>query len=312
MQMDRAHKVIRAHLRPTPLRETDAAGGAVLKLENEQPTGSFKVRGALAAMVSLRDAAGDQGVVTASAGNHALGVAFAAGRLGVPATVVVPVTASAAKVAALRRFPVRLVQYGDDYAAAERHSLELASAGAAYVSPYNDPNVIAGASTIGPELRAELSGPLTIVVPVGGGGLVSGLSLWAAAEPDVRVVGVEAEASRALSTAVAKGRVVEVDIAPTLADGLAGNLEPGSVTPAIVAEHTHALTTVSEREIRHAMRFLAQAHGIIAEGSGAVAVAAVLSGRLELAGRAVAMVTGRNVALGQLAQVYAEPDGDGD
>jgi threonine dehydratase len=298
----RALEIVRTQLRPTPLLESTF----VLKLECFQPTGSFKVRGALAALGSLSGTARAAGVVTASAGNHGLGVAFAASRLDVAATVVVPATASSAKVAALSEFPIDLVQHGADYAAAERHALDIASGGATYISPYNDTHVIAGNGTVVPEIRDVVAGPITVVVPIGGGGLISGVSLWAADHADVRVVGVEAEASQAVSAAAKAGHVVEVPVSPTLADGLAGNIEPGSITPAIVAEHTHDLVTVSELEIRHAMRYLAAQHGLVTEGSGAVGVAALLSGKVDVVGRPVALVTGRNIDLGQLARVLTE------
>jgi threonine dehydratase len=296
----RAEAVVRAHLAPTPVVESTVGH---LKLECLQPTGSFKVRGALAALAQLSP---DDHVVTASAGNHGLGVAFAAARLGVGATVVVPTTASPAKVAALREFPVRLVLEGDGYSDAERHALELAADGATYVSAYNDSSVIAGQASIGPELDEALEGPLTVVVPVGGGGLVAGLSLWARDRPSVHIVGIEAAASRALSAAVAAGGVVEVTVDPTLADGLAGNLEPNSITPAIVAAHTRTLGTVTEAEIRHAIRFLAIRHGLLVEGSGAVGVAALLAGRVDVNGRAVAVVTGRNIALPVVREILGE------
>jgi threonine dehydratase len=299
----RAWSVVRAHLDPTPVLTTEADEGGLLKLECLQPTGSFKVRGALAAVAALPEPDRVAGVVTASAGNHALGVAFAAGRLGVPATVVVPVTASGAKVEALGRFPVRVRQHGEGYSDAERFALDLAARGATFVSAYNDPHVIAGQGSLAAELRKQLDGPLTIVAPLGGGGLVAGLSLWAADHRDVRVVGVEAEASQAVSAAVAAGRIVDVAVGPTLADGLAGNLEPGCVTPALIAAHTAALVAVSEREIRRAIRFLAARHGLVAEGAGAVAVAALLAGKVEATGPVVAVVTGRNITLPVLAEV---------
>jgi len=247
-------------------------------------------------------------VVTASAGNHGLGVAYAASRFGVTATVVVPVNASPAKVRMLRRFPAQLVEHGTDYGAAEQHALELAAEGLTYLSAYNDTAVIAGQASIVAELREQVDGPMTIVAPIGGGGLVAGLSLAAAGHEDLRVVGVEAQASRAVSTAVAAARIVPVEVGPTLADGLAGNLEPGSVTPAIIGEHTAALTHVTEPEIEQAMRFLAAEHGLLVEGAGAVSVAALLAGKVEPAGRTVVLITGRNVAFSIAARVLTGPD----
>ena len=304
-----AEAVVREHLVPTPLVAAPAmAPGALLKVETLQPTGSFKVRGALAALAHARPG---EPVVTVSAGNHGLGVAQAAALLGRSATVVVPENASPAKIDRLRTFPVDLVLAGDGYDAAERHALRLAAGGGAFVSPYNDPHVIAGQRTVGVEIGARLDGPLTIVVPVGGGGLIAGVALWAAGRDDVRVVGVEAAASRALSAAVRAGRVVEVPIGDTLADGMEGNVEPGSVTVAIAARHVDAWVAVGEDDLRAAVRRLAFGAGLVAEGAGAAATAAVLGGHVadERPGaRVVALVTGRNITRAALLGIFGEPD----
>jgi threonine dehydratase len=297
--LDAAWDVVRARLAPTPLVPAPALGERVwLKLETLQPTGSFKVRGALAA---LSRAGRDAPVVTASAGNAGLGVAWAASVLGVEATVVVAETASPAKVAALQALPVTLVQHGADYDAAEAHALSL---GGAYVSSYNDTGIIAGQSTLGRELP---DGPVTVVAPLGGGSLASGLGLWATRRGDgARVVAVEAERSRAMSTALAAGEITPVEVGDTLADGLAGNLEPGSATFPLVRDHVAAVVQASEPEIEEGIRFLARAHGVVAEGAGATAIAAVLAGRVELGPeRVVVAVTGRNIALPRLAAVLA-------
>src|SRR4051794_38664878 len=186
-----AGDIIERHLAPTPVVPSAALGsGVVLKLETLQPTGSFKVRGALIAVD--RAAAHDRRahVVTASAGNHGLGVAHAAATYGVAATVVVPENASAAKRAALTRYDIELVATGSSYDEAEAHALQLAAAGAVFVSPYNDPDTIAGQGTIVGELVAQAPEVATIVVPIGGGGLISGVGLAASAVAGVRVIGV--------------------------------------------------------------------------------------------------------------------------
>jgi threonine dehydratase len=273
---------IRPLLPPTPLLDG-------LKLETLQPTGSFKVRGALAALTVLSPGTK---VVTASAGNHGLAVAWAAAELGLEATVVVAETASPAKVEALRRFPATLVQHGADYDAAERHALSLEGH---YVSSYNDREVIAGAGT----LALELADADTIVVPLGGGGLAGGVGLAATA----RVIGVVAAASPAMQAAVVSGAVVEVELRQTLADGLAGNIEPGSVTVELCARYLDSIVAVTEDEIAEAMRHLVRAHGIVAEGSGAAGLAAIHSGKVEPGDRTVAVVSGRNVTLETLAKV---------
>ena len=285
---------MRATLAATPVVAAPDLGERVwLKLETLQPTGSFKIRGALAALA----AAPDGPVVTASAGNHGLALAHAAGLLGREATVVVATDASRAKVSRLRRMPVVLVERGVGYAEAERAALELASRGATFVSGYNDADVIAGQRTLGLELETQLDGGLTVVVPVGGGGLLAGLALWAAERGNVRLIGVEAAASTAFSASLAAGRVVEVPIGETIADGLAGGVEPGSVTIDIVRNSGVAdMVTVDEQELLAAVAELHRGHGLVAEGAGAAAVAAVRSGKVAPAdGQLVALVTGRNV-----------------
>jgi threonine dehydratase len=299
--LDAAAAVVAARLAPTPLVPSPALGDGVhLKLETLQPTGSFKVRGGLAALAR----AGGDPVVTASAGNAGLGIAWAAAALGVHATVVVAETASPAKVAALRALPVDLIQHGAGYDEAEAHALSLA--GARYVSPYNDTGVIAGQATIGRELDVQLPGSLTVAAPLGGGGLCSGLGLWAAGRAGARVVGVEAERSPAFGAALAAGRIEPVEVGETLADGLAGNLEPGAVTFELVRDHVAAVVHVSEAEIEEAIRFLARAHGIVAEGAGAAAVAGVMAGRVPRGEEPlIVVVTGRNIALPRLAGILA-------
>jgi threonine dehydratase len=296
-----ARREVSAHLTPTPVVPTSLAESALLKVETAQPTGSFKVRGALAALAALPPGGT---AVTVSAGNHGLGIAHAATRTGRSAVVVVPADASPTKVAKLRRYAVELVEYGHGYDEAETHALDLARApDRVFVSPYNDPAVICGQATIGTELDAQAPGPLTVVCPVGGGGLAAGLALWARARGDVRLIGVEAAASRAVSAAVAAGERVPVDVTDTLADGLAGNLEPGSITPQLLAGTD--FTAVTEPDLGAALRWLFTEHGLVAEGAGAAGVAAVLAGRVEIVGRLVVLLTGRNITPVQYAAALA-------
>ena len=243
-----------------------------LKLETQQPTGSFKVRGALAALTQ----AGGGPVVTASAGNAGLGVAWAASALGVPATIVVPESASPAKVAALRALPVELVMHGAGYDEAEAHALSLPGHLRLRLQRHarrrgrrDDRAGARGARRAAhrglrdrrrrARLRASGSGP--------------------PARPGTRVVAVEAERSPAFSTALAAGALTEVEVGETLADGLAGNIEPGSVTFPLVRDHVAAVAGVDEPQIEDGIRFLARAHGLVAEGAGAVPAAALLRGR---------------------------------
>jgi threonine dehydratase len=300
--------VVARHLAPTPVVRAPLLGRDVwLKLETLQPTGSFKVRGALVAVTAAlaRDRATP--IVTASAGNHGLGIAFAADRLGASATVVVPTNASEAKRAAIERFAVELVRHGTSYDEAEAYAIGLADAGAVYVSPYNDPDVIAGQGSIAIELFEQVPDLTTIVTPVGGGGLASGIGLAASTVESVRVLGVEAEQSPAMRSALDAGAPVAITPGPTLADGLAGNFEEGSVTFDLIRRTIADVVTVPEDDIAAAMRFLAYEHGIVAEGSGAVGVAALMSRRIviEAPGATAVVVTGRNISPDTLARVLA-------
>jgi threonine dehydratase len=302
-----AAPIVAEYLPPSPLDLGQSAihPDLALKLESLQPTGSFKVRGALASL-SMIDPA--QPVVTASAGNHALGIAYAATVLARRATVVTSTVASAVKVGAIKQFDVELVQVGTTYDEAERHALEVAASGAEYVSPYNDPWVIAGQATIGSEIGQQLSGPLTIVCGIGGGGMASGIGLWASTRDDVRVIGVEVETSMAISAAVTAGRQVDVEIGETIADGMGGNIEPGSVTIPLVARYVEQLVTVSEAEVWTALRYLAYERGVVVEGSGAAPVAAVLAGKVPDDRPVVAVVSGRNISPAVLNRVLQTQD----
>ena len=306
LRLNDAQTVVRAHLDRTPVVRVDVRGfdaPAYLKLESTQPTGSFKVRGALAAIVAA--ARDGRPVVTASAGNHGLGIAFAATRLNARATVVVPKNASSAKIEALSRFDIDLRLVGDGYEAAEKAALSIADATSAnFISPYTHPDVIAGQATVVEEVAAQLDVPFRIVVPVGGGGLAAGTALgapgWAT------VVGVEARASRAVSTSMHAGRIIEVDVGPTIADGLAGNVGPDTLTPEILSRHGVQMTEADESDIHAAVRELALRHGIVAEGSAAVGIAAAAAGNIPADRPTVFVITGRNIAAERLARLLTE------
>jgi threonine dehydratase len=299
--------VVRRYLPVTPVVAAPQLGrGVSLKVETVQPTGSFKVRGGLAAVAATLAADPGRAVVASSAGNHGLGLAYAASKLKAQVTVIVPRLASAAKVSALQQFDVRLVLHGEGYSEAEAHALDLvAQGGGRYVSPYNDPDVIAGQGTLARELLEQVPTLGTVVVPCGGGGLLAGIVL-ALAGTGVRVIGVESEASPSMSAAVASGAIVPITVEPTLADGLAGNLEAGTVTLQVALEHHVEILTVSEADIRSAMAFSAYKMGLVLEGAGAVGVAALRAGVItpHTDGReTVVLLTGRNVAPALLEEV---------
>ena len=267
-----------------------------LKLECFQRTGSFTLRGAVNALLALPVGAS---VVTASAGNHGLGVARAAAMLGLAATVVVPESASPAKVDALRASGAELLLIGQTYDEAESAARQLSrDRSTTFVSAYNDARVIAGGGTVALEVLADAPDVRTLIVPTGGGGLISGVAIAAAGRT---VVGVQSAASPALEAAFHAGRRVTVEVRESLADGLAGNVEDGSITIALMAQHVADVRLVSEAQIAAAMRWLLEHEHVLVEGSAAVGVAALLDG-FGPVGPIALLLTGRNVAATVLRQ----------
>ena len=299
--VERARAAIRPFLPPTPLRRSFALrrfGEGYVKLECWQPTGSFKVRGALSTLVSLSADERRRGVVAASAGNHALGVAFAVQALGerTHATLFVPETAPRAKVEKLRTFEVDVHVEGATYD--DAHALALTHAqrtGATYVHAFDDPRTAAGQGTAGLEILDELPNVGAILVPVGGGGLISGVAAAVKARaPGVRIVAVQPEASPALTESIRQGRpLLEYPAGPTLADGIAGGIGE------IVFEHRDLIddvVLVSEQDMEDAIVALLAEDQVVAEASGAAGVAALRSGKYRAGGRPVAaIVTGGNI-----------------
>lgn len=279
-----------------------------IKLESVQAGGSFKIRGAFNALMQLRAQRPDvDAVVTASAGNHGVAMALAAAELGIRLRVHVPRTAPEAKRKTLVAYGATLIEAAD-YDEAERLAREdAATSGTLYISPYNHPDVIAGAGTVALEMLEDQPDLDAIVVPLGGGGLLAGAALVAKAHVrEVRVIGAEAEASPVFTTALAAGEITPVAVAPTLADGLAGNLEPGSRTFDLVRDMVDMVALVAESSIETAMRSLVWRERLVAEGAGATGVAALLQGGMQLEGARVGvMVTGRNVDEATLRRVLA-------
>jgi len=293
-----AHRILRMTLPPTPARTfphlNRQLGAEVwFKLEAWQPTGSFKVRGALARMSRLRPEEWARGVVTASAGNHGLAVAFAARLLsGIPVTVFVPETAAPNKVHALEAFGVRLERAGRTYA--EAHAAALAFArrqGACYLHAYEDPWVVAGQGTIALELIEALPDLDAVLVPVGGGGLISGIArAYQALAPRTRILGVQTDASSALAASLRDGRLYEdYPAGPTLADGLAGGVGAWAYQLALEGA-IHEVLVVREETLLEAIRWLAAEAHLIVEGSGAVGIAALWETGPRWAGQRVAVV----------------------
>lgn len=300
----------------TPLRRSDwlsDAGGADihLKLEVVQPTSSYKIRGALnaALLVRERTGAGDAPrLVTASAGNHGRALAYAARALHLPLTVFIAAGAPRAKVEAIRASGAELRECRD-YDEAERQAKAHAAGGAGlFVSPYSHPDVIAGAGTIGLELLDDLPSIDTVVVPVGGGGLISGIAIAVKAmSPSTRVIGVEVAASCPFTRSLAAGRLVEIQVGASLADGLTGNLDPDTITFDIVRRLVDEIVVVEEPLLRRALAGAVTNEHVVIEGAAAAGVAAVLGGQLALKGRVAVILTGANIDTGKLIEVLRSP-----
>lgn len=287
---------------PTPLRRSAAlsaalGGEAHLKLETAQAGGSFKVRGAINVIATLPAEERARGIVASSAGNHGAGVALAARAAGVRATVFVPRDAPGPKKDRIRDAGSELRDTARDYDDAEALARAFAAAeGRPFVSPCSGTMLVAGQGTVGLEITEALPAVREVVVCVGGGGLLGGIGGWLrATAPAVRVVGAQSERTNAMAAALAAGRLVEVPCPPTLADGLAGQIEPEGL--AIGQACLDALALVTEDELADAIRWLWREEGVRAEGAGAVAVAALLAGRVASPRfPLVATVSGGNIA----------------
>lgn len=269
-----------------------------MKIESVQPGASFKIRGALNALHVLHvEHPTVATVVTASAGNHGTAMALAARHFGLRLRVHLAVTAPEAKRSALLAYGAELVEAADYDGAESAARAEAEQSGAPYISPYNHPDVIAGAGTVALEMLEDEPALSAIVVPLGGGGLLAGAAIVARGHSTtVRVIGAEVEASPVFTTALGAGEIRTVKVGPTLADGLAGNLEPASRTFDLVRDLVDAVALIAESSIETAMRNLVFRERLVVEGAGAAAVAALLQGGLELgAGPIGVMLTGRNV-----------------
>lgn len=277
-----------------------------LKLENLQLTGSFKDRGALNKILQLNERQKRVGVITASAGNHAQGVAHAARISGIQATVVMPETTPLAKIRGTREFGARIVLYGKGYDEAQQKALELqAQHGYTFIHAFDDPDIIAGQGTIGLELLEQVPDMDLVVVPVGGGGLIAGIATAIRRQrPEIRLVGVEAERMPAMKKSISAGRVLPQRTTNTLADGIAV-ARVGEQTLPIVRRQISTIVTVTEEEIANAVMVLLEREKTLAEGAGAVGFAALYSGHLkEIRNRKVVVViSGGNIDMTMLSKI---------
>jgi threonine dehydratase len=280
--VDSAARALRPHLSPTPLQVsrafTDKARCHVyLKIESIQPIRAFKVRGALNKLIRMPEPQRAAGVITASAGNHGMGVAYAAAVFKVPATVYVPESANPFKVEAIQRLGARVVSAGRNYSGANTEALSAQrDSGATFVHAYDDPDVVAGQGTIARELLADLADFDTVLVPIGGGGLIGGISMYLKSKkPEIKVVGVEPTGADGMHRSLQAGTIVTLERVSTIADGLAAS-GPGKLTFELARRYVDEVILVEEVEMLRAIRLLFEWEHLLAEPAGAAALAALL------------------------------------
>jgi threonine dehydratase len=310
-EVTQAAERISPYARETPLIRSlllseDHGGGVFLKLENLQHTGSFKVRGALNKLLTLTPEQRAQGIVTASSGNHGAAVAYGLRLLGAHGLIVVPEHASPAKVELIRRLGAEVRHHGDDALLSEEYARNYAlQHGLVYVSPYNDPQVVAGQGTIGVELARQLDRIDAVFVAVGGGGLIAGIAGYLkAVHPEITVVGCLPERSPVMAESVRAGAIVDMESGPTLSDATAGGIEAGAITFDLCRTLVDEYVLVDEEEIAAAIRTLIEAEHMLIEGAAGVAVAAYHKRRAEFRDKNVVVVLcGANISLQTLKAI---------
>lgn len=266
---------IRDYIYETPSLPARSDASLFFKAENFQHTGSFKFRGAASKMTAI---AKGQGLITASSGNHGIASAKAAALTGNRLTVVLPKNVTSAKLGRIQAYGVEVLLEGDESGAAEAHAQAAAGArGLVYVSPYNDPDIIAGQGTIGLELLEQHNHIDTVYIAMGGGGLISGIaSVVKSYSPDTKIIGIAAANSAALAASMKAGRIVEVEHLPTLADGVAGGVDADSMTLPLAMATIDEVVHCSEAEITAALKKLVREENMIVEGAAGLAYAGFL------------------------------------
>lgn len=306
-----AEKKIKSYIRETPLdysiaisRETKV--NVFLKCENLQYTGAFKVRGAINKLLSLTPSQYKQGVVTASTGNHGTAVAFGLSKLNMNGVIFVPENASPTKIDNIRNYTNNIKFYGHDCMQTEMHALEYAKLNnMVYVSPYNDIQVIGGQGTIALELIRQLDNIEFVFVPVGGGGLISGIAGYLkSVNPKIKVIGCMPENSPVMFESMKAGRIIEIETLPTLSDATAGGIEPDSITFNICRQFVDDYILVSEDEIKNAITALIKTQHLLVEGASGVALAAFLKQHKKFQRKNVVIIlSGANISFETLKSI---------
>lgn len=306
----KAHEKMKGIVHVTPLDYSRtfsnyAQNDIYLKLENLQKTGSFKVRGSYNKMISLSKDELQKGVVAASAGNHAQGVAYASAMLNIPCTIVMPIGAPLSKVQATKEYGANVELQGNSFDDALAYALDLkARTGATFVHAFDDETVIIGQGTVGLELIEQLPDVDAIVCPIGGGGLIAGIATAVKEKhPHIKIYGVEAGACPSMAISFVEGRPVTVEADPTMADGIAVK-KPGQIPFELAQKYVDEIFTVNELEIARTMLMLLERNKLLVEGSGAVALAALLYQRVPIKNKkVVCLISGGNVDVSFISRI---------
>jgi threonine dehydratase len=314
--VDRARERIAPDIRLTPCRPSPALTGATgtevyLKLENLQASGSFKIRGVANKIRSLDESKSHRQLIAASTGNHAAAFAHVVQKLGLRGKLFLPQTAAPVKIRAIEDYGVPYEMVGQDCVQTELHAADYAREhGCVVIKPYNDPEIVAGQGTIAAELLDQLDGFDTVLVPIGGGGLISGIAAFLKEiAPEITVIGCQPVNSCVMYESLQAGTIVDIESLPTLSDATAGGIEPGSITFDLCRDFVDDFIMVSEEEIMAAIRLVYAAEKMAIEGGAALTVAALLKERARFEEkRAVLIISGGKIDDAVLKEIGCDHD----
>lgn len=312
-EIEKAHERIKNYVRETPLEHFYAENHnwqVFLKLENYQVTNSFKIRGIANKLLSLSDRTKQKGVVTASTGNHGHAFAYMVSLLSIPGVVFVPENIASGKLKILERYKskVKILFHGQDCLDTEVEAKKFAKENKMlYVSPYNDKEVIAGQGTVGLELSKQLEQIDNVLVPIGGGGLISGIGAYVKhINPDVKIIGCQPENSAVMYESIKAGKIINVESKPTLSDATAGGIEKGSITFDLCQKLVDDYVLLSEDEIAEAMYLMLSEYFMCVEGAGALSIAAYKKIADKLEGNTVIIVSGAKIDFDSLLDIRSK------
>jgi threonine dehydratase len=306
-----AEKRIRKHIRETPLEHSpylsqSGSCKVYLKLENLQLSGSFKLRGVMNILLSLPEQERDIGLVTASSGNHGAAFAYALNKLGLRGTIYMPSIANEAKIEGLRYYDTDLKFHGTDCVETEIFARNAAEkSNLVYIPPYNDLKIIGGQATVGIELQRQIEHINTVIVPVGGGGLISGIAAYLKSmDNNIEIIGCQPVNSAVMYESIKAGKILEMESKPTLADASAGGIEKGTITFDICKKYVDDFILVTEEEIREGIKLFIEKHNLLIEGTGVLPAASYLKTIEKFKNKNVVLIlSGARIGLGQLKEV---------